>query len=54
MKETPVHKAVNKNIEQHQFPSFQKHKTLVGWSSMNFSSSIQNKYTKMVIKNAIP
>ena len=42
MQHRTIAEAVNKNIERHQFPNFQNHKTLMGWSSMNYSSKLKN------------
>ena len=38
MEDEVVLNALNRNVEKHQFPNFQKHPTLIGWCSMNYDS----------------
>ena len=42
-----IKETVNKNIEKNQFPSFQNHKTLIGWSSMNYPKVLINPALKL-------
>lgn len=37
-----IKETVHKNIENHQFPSFSNHRSLVGWCSMNYPKVLVN------------
>ncbi|KAL4449212.1 hypothetical protein ABPG74_015594 [Tetrahymena malaccensis] len=37
-----ITETVNKNVENHQFPSFRNHKSLVGWCTMNYPRVLKN------------
>lgn len=37
-----IRETVNKNIERVQFPSFNNHRSLIGWCGMNYPKVLMN------------